>query len=52
MRAVRCIYIVPQLEDYALLAGAVGLVAALAAVIYASRDIDWYGLGRAPEDGG
>jgi inner membrane protein len=45
------LYIVLQLEDYALLAGAVGLVAALAAVMYASRDIDWYGIGRAPEDG-
>ena len=33
------LYIVLQLEDYALLAGAVGLVAALAAVMYASRDI-------------
>jgi inner membrane protein len=45
------LYIVLQLEDYALLAGAVGLVAALAAVMYASRDIDWYGLGRTPKDG-
>jgi inner membrane protein len=45
------LYIVLQLEDYALLAGAVGQVAALAAVMYASRDIDWYGIGRAPENG-
>ena len=45
------LYIVLQLEDYALLAGAVGLVTALAAVMYASRNIDWYGLGRGPEDG-
>ena len=44
------LYIVLQLEDYALLAGAVGLVAALAAVMYASRNIDWYGLGRPPEE--
>jgi inner membrane protein len=46
------LYIVLQLEDYALLAGALGLVAALAAVMYASRDIDWYGIGRAPAEGG
>ncbi len=45
------LYIVLQLEDYALLAGAVGLVAALAAVMYASRDIDWYGLGQSPDEG-
>ena len=45
------LYIVLQLEDYALLAGAVGMVAALAAVMYASRNIDWYGLGQTPEDG-
>lgn len=45
------LYIVLQLEDYALLAGAMGMVAALAAVMYASRNIDWYGLGGRPEDG-
>jgi inner membrane protein len=32
-----------QLEDYALLAGSLGIFAALAAVMYASRKVDWYG---------
>ena len=36
------IFIVLQLEDYALLAGSVGLFAALAAVMYYSRKVDWY----------
>ncbi len=39
------LYVVLQLEDYALLVGAVGLVAALGAVMYATRDIDWYRMG-------
>lgn len=39
------LYVVLQLEDYALLVGTVGLVAALAAVMYATRDIDWYRMG-------
>lgn len=46
------LYVVLQLEDYALLAGAVGLVTALAAVMYASRDIDWYGLAGKTRKGG
>jgi len=45
------LYVVLQLEDYALLVGAVGLVAALAAVMYATRNIDWYGMGRKPDAG-
>ena len=39
------IFIVLQLEDYALLAGSVGIFAALAAVMYYSRKVDWYGVG-------
>ncbi|MBK6902835.1 MAG: cell envelope integrity protein CreD [Saprospirales bacterium] len=39
------IFIVLQLEDYALLAGSVGIFAALAAVMYYSRKVDWYNLG-------
>ncbi|PIR92283.1 cell envelope integrity protein CreD [Candidatus Falkowbacteria bacterium CG10_big_fil_rev_8_21_14_0_10_44_15] len=37
------IYILLQLEDYALLMGSIGLFIVLAAVMYISRNIDWYG---------
>lgn len=40
------IFIVLQLEDYALLAGSAGIFAALAAVMYYSRKVDWYGIGE------
>ena len=40
------IFIVLQLEDYALLAGSVGIFAALAAVMYYSRRVDWYSIGE------
>ncbi|RMG84254.1 MAG: cell envelope integrity protein CreD, partial [Bacteroidetes bacterium] len=39
------IYIILQLEDYALLAGTVGVFVALALAMYYSRNIDWYNLG-------
>lgn len=45
------LYVVLQLEDYALLTGTVGVTAALAAVMYATRNLDWYGLGRPPAEG-
>jgi inner membrane protein len=35
------IYIIIQLESYALLAGSIGLFLILAAVMYVSRKIDW-----------
>lgn len=35
------IYVIIQLEDYALLVGSIGLFAILAAVMYFSRKIDW-----------
>lgn len=38
------IFVVLQLEDYALLAGSIGIFAALAAVMYYSRQVDWYNL--------
>ncbi len=38
------LYVVLQLEDLALLAGALGLFAALAITMYATRNIDWYAL--------
>lgn len=41
------IFIILQLEEYALLAGSVGLFFILSAVMYLSRNIDWYNLKRA-----
>ncbi len=38
------IYIVLQLEDYALLAGSIGLFLALFAAMFYSRKIDWYNI--------
>jgi inner membrane protein len=35
------IYVIIQLEDYALLVGSIGLFAILSAVMYFSRKIDW-----------
>lgn len=37
------LYILLQLEDYALLMGSIGLFVALACVMYVTRKIDWYG---------
>ncbi len=37
-----CLYALLQLEDYALLAGSLGLFLILAAVMYATRNVDWY----------
>ena len=34
-------------EDYALLAGSIGLFAILAAIMYATRRVDWYAVGAA-----
>jgi inner membrane protein len=46
------LYVLLQLEDYALLLGTVGLFAILAAVMYLTRNLDWYATdlaaGRAP----
>ncbi len=36
------IYILLQLETYALIAGSVGMFAILSAVMYLSRNVDWY----------
>lgn len=36
------LFVVLQLQDYALLAGSLGLFIALAVVMYATRRIDWY----------
>ena len=40
------IFIILQLEDYALLAGSIGLFAVLAIAMLLSRKIDWYNLKR------
>lgn len=42
------LYAILNAEDYALLIGSVVLFAALAATMYATRRIDWYGLGAQP----
>ena len=39
------LYIVLQLEDYALLMGALGLFAVLSTVMYITRKVDWYSAG-------
>ena len=40
------IFVVLQLEDFALLAGSIGIFAALAGVMFYSRKVDWYSLGE------
>lgn len=42
------LYIVLQLQDYSLLMGSVLLVGMLAAMMYFTRDIDWYSLDKNP----
>lgn len=39
-----CLYVILQMEDYAVLMGSLALFAALAVVMYVSRKIDWYAL--------
>jgi inner membrane protein len=39
------IFVLLQLEDYALLVGSIGVFMALAIVMYSSRKVDWYNLG-------
>lgn len=46
------IFVLLQLEDFALLAGSIGVFIALAAVMYSSRKVDWYNLGNREEVGG
>jgi len=40
------LYVLLQLQDFSLLFGTVGLFAALGAVMYATRNVDWYAAGR------
>jgi inner membrane protein len=41
------LFVVLQMEDFALVTGALGLFAAVAAAMIASRNVDWYALRRA-----
>ncbi len=45
------IYILMRLEDWALLVGAVAAFAAIAAVMYFTRNIDWYGNDKDVKEG-
>jgi inner membrane protein len=40
------IFVIIQMEDFALLVGSTGLFVVLAVVMYLSRKVDWYTLGR------
>lgn len=40
------IYVILQLEDYSLLVGSIGLFIALSLLMYLSRKIDWYNIGK------
>jgi inner membrane protein len=44
------LYMVLQMEDYALLMGSIGLFTALAIVMYITRRIDWYGVTRSGDE--
>lgn len=43
------LFIVLQLEDYALIMGSVGMLVILAVVMYLTRRIDWYAVETAPQ---
>ena len=44
-----CLYALLQIQDYALLIGSLGLFAVLAAVMFATRHVDWHVLRLAPK---
>ena len=39
-----CLYVLLQIQDYALLIGSLGLFMILAAIMYVTRRVDWYAL--------
>jgi inner membrane protein len=43
------IYMLMRLEDYALLAGSIAAFVAIAATMWFTRNLDWYGLVRGPD---
>ncbi|ALW85382.1 hypothetical protein AUC43_09920 [Hymenobacter sedentarius] len=45
------LFVVLQLQDYALLVGSLGLVVVLAAVMFLSRNVDWYHPAGEPAEG-
>lgn len=45
------LFVILQLEDYALLFGSLGLFSILAAVMYMTRNVDWFAIGKEKEDG-
>jgi len=45
------LYILIQMQDFALLMGSIGLFIILASVMYLSRKIDWYSIGGRAKDG-
>ncbi|HLB31515.1 MAG TPA: inner membrane CreD family protein, partial [Gammaproteobacteria bacterium] len=45
------LYILLINEDYSLLIGSIGLFAILGAIMYSTRRVDWYDLGRMTTDG-
>lgn len=45
------LYVLLQNEDYALLIGSVGLFAILGSIMYATRQVDWYAVGRRTDRG-
>jgi inner membrane protein len=42
------LYVLVQLQTYALLVGSIGLFAVLAAAMYLTRNVDWYEVGQRP----
>ncbi len=43
------LFVILQLEDYALLFGSLGLLAILATVMYMTRNVDWFAIGKEKE---
>lgn len=43
------LYVLVQMQSYSLLVGSIGLFLALAATMYLTRNVDWYGLGGSVE---
>ena len=42
------LYVLLQIQDYALLVGSIGLFVVLGAVMWLTRDVDWYALRSGP----
>ena len=43
------LFVVLQLEDYAMIMGSIGLFIVLATVMYITRKIDWYAIETEPD---